>query len=129
MKNNDIKIGSNKSFGIVFFIVFLIISLYPMLKGQDLRLWSLIISFIFLILGMINSSILTPLNKIWFKFGILLGNIISPIVMAIIFFGVVLPTGIVMKILRKDLIGLKKNNKNTYWIEKKSQMTSMKNQF
>ena len=129
MKNNVIKIGSNKSFGIVFFIVFLIIALYPMLKGQDLRLWSLIISFIFLILGMINSSILTPLNKIWFKFGILLGNIISPIVMAIVFFGVVLPTGIVMKILRKDLIGLKKNNKNTYWIEKKSQMTSMKNQF
>ena len=129
MKNNDIKIGSNKSFGIVFFIVFLIIALYPMLKGQDLRLWSLIISFIFLILGMINSSILTPLNKIWFKFGILLGNIISPIVMAIVFFGVVLPTGIVMKILRKDLIGLKNNNKNTYWIEKKSQMTSMKNQF
>ena len=129
MKNNDIKIGSNKSFGIVFFIVFLIIALYPMLKGQDLRLWSLIISFIFLILGMINSSILTPLNILWFKFGILLGNIISPIVMAIVFFGVVLPTGIVMKILRKDLIGLKKNNKNTYWIEKKSQMTSMKNQF
>jgi len=129
LKNNDIKIGSNKSFGIVFFIVFLIIALYPMLKGQDLRLWSLIISFIFLILGMINSSILTPLNTLWFKFGILLGNIISPIVMAIVFFGVVLPTGIVMKILRKDLIGLKKNNKNTYWIEKKSQMTSMKNQF
>ena len=103
MKNNDIKIGSNKSFGIVFFIVFLIIALYPMLKGQDLRLWSLIISFIFLILGIINSSVLTPLNKIWFKFGILLGNIISPIVMAIVFFGVVLPTGIVMKILRKDL--------------------------
>ena len=129
MKNNDIKIGSNNSFGIVFFIVFLIIALYPMLKGQDLRLWSLIISFIFLILGMINSSILTPLNILWIKFGILLGNIISPIVMAIVFFGVVLPTGIVMKILRKDLIGLKKNNKNTYWIEKKSQMTSMKNQF
>ena len=129
MKNNDIKIGSNKSFGIVFFIVFLIIALYPMLKGQDFRLWSLIISFIFLILGMINSSILTPLNILWFKFGILLGNIISPIVMAIVFFGVVLPTGIVMKMIRKDLIGLKKNNKNTYWIEKKSQMTSMKNQF
>ena len=129
MKNNDIKIGSNKSFGIVFFIVFLIIALYPMLKGQDLRLWSLIISFIFLILGMINSSILSPLNKIWFKFGILLGNIISPIVMAIVFFVVVTPTGIIMKILRKALIGLKKNNKNTYWIEKKAKMTSMKNQF
>ena len=129
MKNNDIKIGSNKSFGIVFFIVFLIIALYPILKGQDLRLWSLIISLIFLILGMINSTVLTPLNKIWFKFGILLGNIISPIVMAIVFFVVVTPTGIIMKILRKDLIGLKKNNKNTYWIEKKAKMTSMKNQF
>ena len=129
MKNNDTKIGSNKSFGIVFFIVFLIIALYPMLKGQDLRLWSLIISLIFLILGIINSTVLTPLNKIWFKFGILLGNIISPIVMAIVFFVVVTPTGIIMKILRKDLIGLKKNNKNTYWIEKKAKMTSMKNQF
>ena len=129
MKNNDIKIGSNKSFGIVFFIVFLIIALYPMLKGQDLRLWSLIISLIFLILGIVNSTVLTPLNKIWFKFGILLGNIISPIVMAIVFFVVVTPTGIIMKILRKDLIGLKKNNKNTYWIEKKAKMTSMKNQF
>ena len=129
MKNNDIKIGSNKSFGVVFFIVFLIIALYPMLKGQDLRLWSLIISLIFLILGIINSTVLTPLNKIWFKFGILLGNIISPIVMAIVFFVVVTPTGIIMKILRKDLIGLKKNNKNTYWIEKKAKMTSMKNQF
>ena len=129
MKNNDIKIGSNKSFGIVFFIVFLIIALYPMLKGQDLRLWSLIISLIFLFLGIVNSTVLTPLNKIWFKFGILLGNIISPIVMAIVFFVVVTPTGIIMKILRKDLIGLKKNNKNTYWIEKKAKMTSMKNQF
>ena len=129
MKNNDTKIGSNKSFGIVFFIVFLIIALYPMLKGQDLRLWSLIISLIFLILGIVNSTVLTPLNKIWFKFGILLGNIISPIVMAIVFFVVVTPTGIIMKILRKDLIGLKKNNKNTYWIEKKAKMTSMKNQF
>ena len=129
MKNNDIKIGSNKSFGIVFFIVFLIIALYPILKGEDLRLWSLIISLIFLILGMINSTVLTPLNKIWFKFGILLGNIISPIVMAIVFFVVVTPTGIIMKILRKDLIGFKKNNKNTYWIEKKAKMTSMKNQF
>jgi len=129
MTDYKLELPSNKSFGIVFFIVFLIIALYPILKGQDLRLWSLIISLIFLILGMINSTVLTPLNKIWFKFGILLGNIISPIVMAIVFFGVVLPTGIVMKILRKDLIRLKKNNKNTYWIEKKSHMTSMRNQF
>ena len=129
MKTKDIKISSNKSFGIVFFIVFLIIGLFPLLKGGDFRLWSLIVSFIFLILGLINSSILTPLNKIWFKFGILLGEIVSPIVMGLVFFGVVAPTGIIMRILRKDLIGLKKNNTNSYWIEKNSKMSSMKNQF
>jgi len=129
LKTKDIKISSNKSFGIVFFIVFLIIGLFPLLKGGDFRLWSLIVSFIFLILGLINSSILTPLNKIWFKFGILLGEIVSPIVMGLVFFGVVAPTGIIMRILRKDLIGLKKNNTNSYWIEKNSKMSSMKNQF
>ena len=126
---NEIKISSNKSFGIVFFIVFLIISLWPIKNGGDLRIWALIFSIIFLILGLINSKILTPLNKIWFKFGILLGNIISPIVMGLVFFAVVVPTGLIMKILRKDLIGLKKNNKNTYWIEKNSQTNTMKNQF
>ena len=126
---NQIKISSNRSFGIVFFIVFLIISLWPIKNGGDLRLWALIFSIVFLILGLINSKILTPLNKIWFKFGILLGNIISPIVMGLVFFAVVVPTGLIMKMLRKDLIGLKMNNKKTYWIEKNSQMTSMKNQF
>ena len=127
--DDKIKLGSNRSFGIVFFVVFLLVSFYPLINEENIRYWSLFISFIFLILGLLNSKILTPLNKIWFKFGILLGNIISPIVMAIVFFVVVTPTGIIMKILRKDLIGLKKNNKNTYWIEKKAKMTSMKNQF
>ena len=126
---DKIKVSSNRSFGIIFCIVFLIIAFYPLINGEEIRIWSIIVSIIFLLLGLINSQILTPLNKIWFKFGILLGNIISPIVMAIVFFVVVTPTGIIMKILRKDLIGLKKNNKNTYWIEKKSKMTSMKNQF
>ena len=129
MKNNDIKIGSNKSFGIVFFIVFLIIALYPMLKGQDLRLWSLIISLIFLILGIINSKLLTPLNKIWTKFGLLLGTLISPIIMAIIFFIVVTPIGLFMRILNKDLLNLKFNKKKSYWIEKNEPKSKMKNQF
>ena len=126
---DKIKVNSNRSFGVVFCIVFLIIAFYPLINGEEIRIWSIIVSIIFLLLGLINSQILTPLNKIWFKFGILLGNIISPIVMATVFFAVVTPTGIIMKILRKDLIGLKKNNKNTYWIEKKAKMTSMKNQF
>ena len=129
MNTKDIKIGSNKSFGIVFAIVFSLIALWPLLKGNEIRLWSLIISLIFLILGFMNSKILTPLNKLWFKLGIFLGNFIAPIVMGIIFFFVVTPTGIIMKLLGKDLIKLKKNNENSYWIEKKDIKSSMKNQF
>ena len=127
--NKNIKISSNKSFGIVFFIVFFIVSIYPIFNSGDLRIWSLIISITFLILGLLNSSILSPLNKLWFKFGILLGSIISPIVMGIVFFGVVTPTSIIMKIFRKNLLGLKKNNKKTYWIEKPLIKSKMKNQF
>ena len=129
MKNNKIKIGSNKSFGIVFFTVFLIIAIWPLLNGYEIRYWSLIISIVFLILGILNSKILTPLNKIWFKIGILLGNVISPIVMSIIFFLVVTPTSFIMKILGKDLLNLKKNTKNSYWIKKQNQNSRMKNQF
>ena len=125
----NLKISSNRSFGIVFFIFFLVIAIYPLLDGRELRYWSLIISFLFLILGLLNSKILTPLNKIWFKFGIFLGNFIAPIVMAIVFFFVVTPTGFLMKIIKKDLINLKKNNNETYWIEKKEITSSMKNQF
>ena len=129
MNDNEIKLSSNRSFGIVFFIVFLIIATWPLINDSEIRYWSLVISFIFLFLGIINSKLLTPLNKIWFKIGILLGNIISPIVMGIIFFLVVTPTSIIMKILRKDLLNLKKNNKNSYWIEKRKQNSSMKKQF
>ena len=129
MKNSKIKVGSNKSFGIVFFVVFLIISIWPLLDGNEIRYWSLIISVVFLVLGILNSKILTPLNKIWFKIGILLGNIISPMTMGIIFFLVVTPTAFIMKILGKDLLNLKKNTKNSYWIEKRNQNSRMKNQF
>ena len=129
MKNNKIKIGSNRSFGIIFSIVFLIIAIWPLLSTSEIRYWSLVISVIFLILGLIKSKILTPLNKIWFKIGITLGNLISPLVMGIVFFLVVTPTSIIMKILGKDLLNLKKNNNKSYWIEKKKQNTSMKKQF
>ena len=129
MNNSKIKIGSNKNFGIVFFTVFFIISIWPLLSGNEIRYWSLVISIVFLILGITNSKILSPLNKVWFKIGILLGNIISSIVMGIIFFLVVTPTSLIMKILGKDLLNLKKNTKNSYWIEKKNQKSRMKNQF
>ena len=126
---DDIKIGSNKSFGIVFFIVFLLIATYPLLKGNDVRVWSLLISFGFLILGLMNSKILSPLNKLWFKFGLILGKIISPLIMGIIFFVVVTPIGIVMRVLKKDLLNLKYSQKETYWIKKTGPKSKMKNQF
>ena len=126
---DDIKIGSNRSFGIVFFVVFLLIAFYPLINSQDLRLWSLIVSFIFLVLGLLNSKVLTPLNKLWFKFGILLGKIISPFIMGIIFFLVVTPIGLVMRLLGKDVLNLRYNKNKSYWIEKDGPESKMKNQF
>ena len=126
---DDIKVSSNRSFGIVFFVVFLIISLFPIIKGNDLRIWSLILSVIFLVLGLINSNILSPLNKLWFKFGLLLGNFISPIVMGFIFFLVVTPTGLFIRLIGKDLLNLNKQNVKSYWIDKTGPKSKMKNQF
>ena len=129
MQKNNIKISSNRSFGIVFFLVFLIFSIYPVSKSGNIIVWSLILSIIFLILGLFNSSILTPFNKLWFKFGIFLGKIVSPIVMGLVFFLVVTPTGLLLRFFGKDILNLKKNKKNTYWIEKNGPKSIMKNQF
>ena len=126
---DNIKISSNKSFGIVFFVVFLLIALYPLSYDGEIRLWSLIISVIFLILGLLDSKILAPLNKIWFKFGILLGKIVSPLIMGIIFFLVVTPIGLIMRLLGKDVLNLKYNKNKSYWIEKNGPKSKMKNQF
>ena len=126
--NSKIKISSNRSFGLVFFVVFLIVALWPLKSGEDLRLWSLTLSIIFLILGVLNSKLLIPLNKLWFKFGMFLGAIISPIIMGIVFFSVVTPTGIIMRLMGKDLLKLKRK-KNTYWIDREDIKSSMKNQF
>jgi hypothetical protein len=125
----DVKIGSNRSFGIVFSIVFLLISIYPLINDESIRIWSLIISLIFLVLGIINSNILSPLNKLWFKFGIFLGKIISPIIMGIIFFLVVTPIGLIMRLIGKDVLNLKYSNHKSYWIEKTGPKSKMKNQF
>ena len=125
-----INISSNRNFGLVFFIVFLIISFWPLTNTESIRVWSIIISLIFLILGLLNSKLLTPLNKIWFKFGMILGGIVAPIVMGIIFFSVVTPIGIIMKITGKDLLNKKYNKKKkTYWIKRNQSMGTMKRQF
>ena len=126
---HNIKLPTNRNFGIVFFLVFLIIGIWPLLNQGNIRLWAITISGIFLALGLINSKLLSPLNKLWFKFGILLGSIIAPIVMGIVFFFVVTPTGLIMRIFRKDLLNLKENKKETYWLEKDNSNSSLRNQF
>ena len=126
---DDIKISSNKSFGIVFFVVFLLIAFYPLTNQGDVRIWSIIVSLIFLVLGLLNSKLLSPLNKFWFKFGIFLGKIVSPLVMGLIFFFVVTPTGLLMRMIGIDLLNLKFNKKKSYWINKSDANENMKNQY
>ena len=125
----EINKSSNKNFGILFFIVFFLISIFPLSNSEEIRVWSLIISFIFLILGVLKSEILTPLNNLWFKFGIILGKIVSPLVMGMIFFFVVTPIGLLMRLIGKDLLNLKYNLNKSYWIEKSGPKSKMKNQF
>ena len=129
MNKNKIKISSNKSFGLVFFVFFLTISLFPLFKYGNIRIWAIIPAIIFLILGLLNSPILSPLNKIWFKFGILLGSFLSPIVISVVFFIVVTPTSLIIKMFGKDILGLKRHKKKSYWVERSSINSKMKNQF
>jgi len=129
-KNSKIKINSNRSFGIVFFFVFLIVSLWPLINENPVRVWFSYIAIIFLILGLMNSNLLTPLNVLWFKFGKLLGSIVAPIVMGIVFFIVITPTGFIMGIFGKDLLNKKYNNKSkSYWINREKSKGTMKQQF
>ena len=129
MEDKKIKIGSNRSFGIVFSIVFLIIALYPLINDDNIRIWSILLSLIFFILGLLNSKILSPLNRIWFKFGIILGGIVSPIIMGLVFFLVITPISLILRLFKKDTLNLKKNDSMTYWIKKLDKKSKMKNQF
>jgi len=130
MEKASVKISSNRSFGLLFFIVFLAISLWPLKSQEDLRLWAFILALIFFVLGILNSKFLTPLNKLWMKFGIFLGSIISPFVMGVVFFMVVTPIGLIMRFLGKDLLRIKKSKfVSTYWISREKQNNTMKRQF
>ena len=124
------KLPSNRNFGLVFFVFFLIIGLWPLLGTNEIRYWSIFFSIIFFLLGITNSKLLNPLNKIWFNFGILLGKMISPLIMVIIFFLIITPIGVIMRVFGKDILSLKYNKKNkSYWIEKIGPKSKMKNQF
>ena len=130
MERASVKISSNRSFGSLFFIVFLAISLWPLISQGDLRLWAFILALIFFVLGILNSKFLTPLNKLWMKFGIFLGSIVSPFVMGVVFFMVVTPVGLIMRFLGKDLLRIKKSKfVSTYWISREKQNNTMKRQF
>ena len=129
-RNSNIKISSNRNFGLVFFIVFLIVTIWPITYDEPVRIWSAIISLVFLILGLMNSILLTPLNKLWFKFGMILGAIVSPVVMGVVFFLVVTPIGLIMRIIGKDLLNKKFDKKKiTYWIKRDTLIGTMKRQF
>ena len=122
--------SSNKSFGLLFFIVFLILGLWPLKNGENLNFYFITVSVIFLLLGLINSRLLSPLNKLWIKFGEILGTIIAPLVMALVYFVILTPLSFIVRISGKDLLGLKFfKEKETYWIKRKKNLGSMKKQF
>ena len=122
--------SSEKSFGVVFSIVFLIVALYPLINSESLRIWALVVSIIFFLLSFLAPKILVLPNKLWFKFGLLIGSIVAPIVMAFVYFVTVLPTGLIMRLLGKDLLKQKLDkNAKSYWVERSEPMGSMKNQF
>ena len=127
---NVIKITkkNNTGFGILFFIFFLVIGFYPLISNDPIRIWSIVLSLVFLIITIIKPNLFTSLNKLWIQFGILLGKIISPIVMGLVFFFVVTPIGILMKILKKDVMGLKRGA-SSYWINREDKIQSMRKQF
>ena len=127
--NMETKKNSTKSFGILFFIVFFVIGVWPVFNSENLRLWSIILSFLFLISGLVNANFLNPLNRAWIKFGEILGKIIAPVVMFLIFFVLITPYGFVIRIFGKDLLNIKLSNKTSYWIKREKDAGTMKRQF
>ena len=125
------KRSSNRSFGLLFFVVFLVISFWPLTKKSEINLYLISIALIFLVLGLLNSKILSPLNKAWIKLGEILGRIVAPVVMAIVYFLILTPISLLVRLFGKDLIGMKFSNdiKKSYWIKRKKNLGSMDKQF
>ena len=124
------KKSSNRSFGILFFLVFLGFGLCPLTKEMSPKIYLIIISVIFLILGLLNSKLLSPLNNLWIKFGEILGKVIAPIVMAVVYFLILTPISLLVRLFGKDLIEMKfNNNVKSYWIKRKKHLGTMDKQF
>ncbi len=124
-----VKKSSNRSFGILFFLVFFLIGIWPLLSNEDIRVWSIILSLIFLSLGLFQSKILGPLNTLWIKFGEILGRFIAPLVMALIYFVILTPLSLIIKIFGKDLLNIRFSNAKSYWIKREKNIGSMRKQF
>jgi hypothetical protein len=128
--NMQSKVGTEREFGVVFALVFLLVGLYPLINGEDIRLWAVLIATIFVTLAYLAPKLLYIPNKLWFKLGIMLGSIIAPIVMMIVYFITVVPIGMIMRLMGKDLLRLKlDNNAKSYWIQRKHPIGSMRDQF
>ena len=125
MKKNE----NNKSFGILFFIVFFLIAIWPIIDSGSIRIWSIVLSLVFLILGILNSKVLSPLKSAWIKLGEVLGKIIAPIVMGFIYFLIITPIGLFMRLIGKDLLGIKYSKNNSYWIKRSKNINTMRRQF
>ena len=124
------KRSSNRSFGLLFFVVFLVIALWPLTKKSEINLYLISIALIFFVLGILNSKILSPLNKAWIKLGEILGRIVAPVVMAIVYFIILTPISLLVRLFGKDLIGMKFcNDIKSYWIKRKKNLGSMDKQF
>ena len=124
------KKSSNRSFGILFFLVFLGFGLWPLTKEMSPNIYLIIISVVFLVLGLLNSKLLSPLNEIWIKFGEILGRIIAPLIMALVYFLILTPISLLVRAFGKDLLGLKYlKQQNSYWIKRKKEIGTMDKQF
>ena len=123
------SINSNKSFGILFFVVFFLYGIWPILSSNEIRIWSLSMGIIFLILGLLNSKLLTPFHNLWLKFGTLLGSIVSPIVMFLVYFVFITPLAVIIRLFGKDLLRKKFNKSPSYWIKREKNIGTMKKQF
>jgi len=128
--NVDVQMGSERNFGIVFGVVFLIIGLFPLWGGNPIRLWAVGLAIAFVLVAFLAPKLLKWPNILWFKFGMLLGAVIAPIVMALVFITTFVTIGGLLRLFGKDLLGEKLDpDATSYWIERDIPPQSMKNQF
>lgn len=116
-REHEVKRSNERSFGIVFAVVFAVVGLWPLLSGKVPRGWALGLAAVFLLLGLFWQAPLRPLNRLWLRFGLLLHAVVNPLIMALLFYVTVVPVGLLMRLLGKDLLRLKRDSKiSSYWI-------------